>query len=581
MQKQTTKSKALLAAGAFALVLVAAAAMTFLSGNALSAKVSRSDQNTSGSSITTNKKTPAICRTYAAPPPDWCANGTIVPQPKDANGCAVPAKCIEATTACNACVGGIATDEKDSSGCPVYICPTTATTPTTGAATIPAEELGTGTGGGMVTAPTTTAKDRDDKKDKNETSRVKKPVNRFFDWSCEDSDGGINAEQKGTVTAVLTIAGMKFPRQYTDYTDSKQGKYFIKEYYCDDKNQARSKNIKCKNGAVDGACQAEGNEDSVITVSVTGDTPPSDILVAGTNEANLVNFKITSTKDIVINKLQITNSGNDENIVNLILINSESTKTGFLTNHVAEFGGLNFKIPANTTRLFSIEAELNTIADGAKSGGKIKIGLSANGFEAIEQSTGTKITNPGFTGTLWGNEMTVYETKPTVTLASSSPSGSRTTSMTDEVFVFNVAAESTENVRLNQIKISLGSDASLNSVGNDSEHTAYLKEGGSTVATGTVQIQDASHGSVTFTFPATNPVEITKGTSKTFTLQLNTANLISSEAGKDDLLTPSILLGNSSIEGGFWWSDTNTDNIKWTGHRENSDPALYGYTLKY
>jgi hypothetical protein len=315
-----------------------------------------------------------------------------------------------------------------------------------------------------------------------------------------------------------------------------------------------------------------------LDIAIANDTPPADILVAGANTVHLTNLKITSSKEVVINKLQITNSGNDENIISLILHNGSSQKNGYLTNHVAEFSGLNLTIPANGEKTLQVEANLNSINSGAKSGGKIKIGLLAAGFEAIDQAAGTKVTNPGFTETLWGNEMTVYETKPTVMLASSSPTGSRTTASADGYFIFTVSASTTENVYLNQIKIDLSSDASLNPAWNN-ELTAYLKSGGTTIATGLVKIPNASSGSITFDFGSTvSSKVITKGISEVFTLQLDTTKLIVDEAGKDDLLTPSIFLGSAIDSGNFWWGDSNTSNIKWVGAGIS---GLSGNALKY
>lgn len=46
------------------------------------------------------------------------------------------------------------------------------------------------------------------------------------------------------------------------------------------------------------------------------------------------------------------------------------------------------------------------------------------------------------------NHMHVYETKPTVTLSASSPSGSRNVSTADNAFVFNIAAASSESVKI-------------------------------------------------------------------------------------------------------------------------------------
>lgn len=176
------------------------------------------------------------------------------------------------------------------------------------------------------------------------------------------------------------------------------------------------------------------------------------------------------------------------------------------------------------------------------------------------------------------NKMAVYETKPTITLATTSPSGSRTTAASDGIFKFTIAADAMEKVIINTITVDLSSDASMDST--QDAITAYLKEGGSTVASVTVTTTTASAATMTFT--PTTALEIAKGTSKTFTVELDTTTLMTNQAGVDDLLTPSIDLGSSTdgsvSAGDVSWNDTNA-TVTWFGQVENS--TLNGNTLKY
>ncbi len=64
--------------------------------------------------------------------------------------------------------------------------------------------------------------------------------------SCEDSDGGINYEVKGQV--------MYETHPYYDVCRDFQGKILIKEWYCDDENMLKFKEIECTGTCEDGAC---------------------------------------------------------------------------------------------------------------------------------------------------------------------------------------------------------------------------------------------------------------------------------------------------------------------------------------
>ncbi|MCK5471933.1 S-layer homology domain-containing protein [Candidatus Gracilibacteria bacterium] len=165
--------------------------------------------------------------------------------------------------------------------------------------------------------------------------------------------------------------------------------------------------------------------------------------------------------------------------------------------------------------------------------------------------------------------------KPTIYLASSSPSGSRTVCASDNVFVFEVAADNNGKVLLEELTVQLHSDSSFN-LEQGSDLQAYLKEGGNTVATSSITLTDTSSGSATFTF---NPAfEIVKGTRKTFTLRTDTTKLISDESGTDDPFTLSIDLGTKDNAGGFIWSDGITSGISWV---DTSNHTLNSNTLRY
>lgn len=97
---------------------------------------------------------------------------------------------------------------------------------------------------------------------------------------------------------------------------------------------------------------------------------------------------------------------------------------------------------------------------------------------------------------------------------------------------------------------------------------AYLKDGGSTIATGYVAkttLATAEGGSAKLVFYPINgtdsAIEVSKNTSKDFTVQLNTGTLLAEDAGADDPLTFSMDLGSSVgglvTNGDVWWNDTN------------------------
>lgn len=182
----------------------------------------------------------------------------------------------------------------------------------------------------------------------------------------------------------------------------------------------------------------------------------------------------------------------------------------------------------------------------------------------------------------------------------------------DDIFIdrFSVYAE--------KIELDITSDADFDRTYDQSTTSAktpviaYLKDGSTTVATGYIDVlaidadadgaEDATDGSAaTVTFVPTSSqgaIEISKGTSKTYTVETSTLNLLADDTGSDDPVTFSMNMGTSSggtvTNGDFWWNDTNVDAdgngtttlaestasaIKWLGNV--SATTLTSNTVKY
>jgi hypothetical protein len=141
-----------------------------------------------------------------------------------------------------------------------------------------------------------------------------------------------------------------------------------------------------------------------------------------------------------------------------------------------------------------------------------------------------------------------------------------------------------------KLTVDVSTDTDLDTYANNAANAgapsaALLKEGGSTVAT--AYVDTLSNGASATTtakavFIPTTDIVIAKGTSKNFTLTVNSSNILAEDAGSDDPVTFSIDLGTSSggtvTAGDFWWYETNA-TVKWLGQVANT--TLNSGTLVY
>lgn len=329
-----------------------------------------------------------------------------------------------------------------------------------------------------------------------------------------------------------------------------------------------------------------------VTLTLDAGTPREDIVVAGDADVEVSSYELTATKeDFVVTKLQINNRGTagdmDNNISSVTLRYEDSSgstveETGYLSTGVATFAGLDLYVTKDDSAELTILVDLNNISSSggtATAGEKIQLSVSATGLEAVGQTSGKTVTVWSGSAPRKPNQMHVYETKPTLSLTSSSPSGVRVVSAADDVFTFTVTADSNEDVKIKNTKILLTSDGDFDTTAVSS---ATLKDKtGATVGSARVSFTDSSNAYVQFSFSLVSPLEVPKGDFDEYTLTLDTATILNEDAGSNPFAA-SINLGSSSngtvSAGGFKWNDTNAD-VTWVGNV--SSTSLTGNTLIY
>ncbi len=128
-------------------------------------------------------------------------------------------------------------------------------------------------------------------------------------------------------------------------------------------------------------------------------------------------------------------------------------------------------------------------------------------------------------------------------------------------------------------------DYAANAANAGAPSEVLLKEDGDTRATAywdtaTNGASDTSNGKAVF-IPTTE-IEVSAGDDKTYTLEVDTQNLLEEDDNSNDPVTFSFDLGTSSggsvTAGDFWWYDTNA-TVKWLGKVANT--KFSGNTLTY
>jgi hypothetical protein len=146
------------------------------------------------------------------------------------------------------------------------------------------------------------------------------------------------------------------------------------------------------------------SDGGTLTVEVDSSTAREDIVVAGTSDVEISTFKFTTVDEaFVVNKLSVNarqsaattaalgDYDNNVSSITLSYVNSagESVeKSGFLSNGIADFSGLDFYVDADDDASITLSADLNTISGGAAATEFVDLNLAFNQFEAVAQGSG-------------------------------------------------------------------------------------------------------------------------------------------------------------------------------------------------
>ncbi len=218
---------------------------------------------------------------------------------------------------------------------------------------------------------------------------------------------------------------------------------------------------------VDAGAIAENNEDGSettitlanngdLTVTLDGSSANSTIILGDSTAVAMSKFKFEADDEaFVVKHVDLRNTGSDEGVaaVKLSYANSAGateTKTGYLSSGVASFDGLDLFVAADSSATLTVTIDTGSIANDDMSGDAIILNFEGDeDFEAVGEASGETL-DAADVADITANEMTLRATKPTLSLASGSPSGAGVAG-DSEVFRFNVAADSRGEVTLNQV----------------------------------------------------------------------------------------------------------------------------------
>lgn len=239
---------------------------------------------------------------------------------------------------------------------------------------------------------------------------------------------------------------------------------------------------------VDAIADADGNDptgaESVIitvstggtmTVSASGSTPSSTIILGSSTGVSVSKFKFAaSNQAFVVNTFSLYNCtgwyadadadctgvgealGADDATSSVTVSYTDSdgataTDTGYLSNNMVTFDNLDLYVPADSNTTVSVTVNTNSVsASTATAGDQIQLNFIDDNFDADGVGSSNSLDEADVADVSDVETMTLHKTKPTVSLASGSPSGAGSPGLS-EVFRFDIAADSRGYVTLNQV----------------------------------------------------------------------------------------------------------------------------------
>jgi len=190
-----------------------------------------------------------------------------------------------------------------------------------------------------------------------------------------------------------------------------------------------------------------------LTAALDTNTATSNLVLMGSTVA-MTRVKFTSTnEDFMVEKLQVKNTsgtGDDDEYASVTI--SYPTKTGTnsktqtFVGDVANFTGLDFYVAKDSDATLTISGVFNTKTAGADNDTTTALDLDFDtNFRSVAQSSGTVSTDVG-SADVEGNDMYVYESVPTITFASDTPSGTLTPSANTLIGKIGITASAEKDI---------------------------------------------------------------------------------------------------------------------------------------
>ncbi|EKD47558.1 MAG: hypothetical protein ACD_66C00007G0001 [uncultured bacterium] len=343
-----------------------------------------------------------------------------------------------------------------------------------------------------------------------------------------------------------------------------------------------------------------------IEISLDGGNPTAGIVLGSSTGVSVMKLKGTATAEpFRVKKVTLENDGDDAAAANVKVSykkqdGTTGTKTGFLSAGEVVFDNLDWYVSNTSTSSLTVSVDTNVVSGtggGAASGDTIDLDFLSTAdadFEAIGLSSNSTLDGAGANGDVGGdlaaNVMTLRKTKPTLSLASGSPSGAGIPGLA-EVYRFNVAADTRGDVTIHDFTFKLTSTDTGAALWNDCDDASFPvaaawalydsantstelgEDGDWDFADGNDDGDDCDPGvdlvwaKLTLDAGADNSVEVGAGETKTYILKVDTtgASTANDHSVRFDIeteanLNANLVAGADSVE----WGDGEAVDIDGT-----------------
>jgi len=257
---------------------------------------------------------------------------------------------------------------------------------------------------------------------------------------------------------------------------------------------------------------------SGIAVSLSANTPVATTIAGGSTNVAFAKINFTAAEDSVISSIAIKRTGLAYNAdITAVRLWEGSVQVGGTqalnsTTYKATFGGLNWSVPAGTTKTLTVTADMQTITGGGTAGNTPILGIFAATDVVADKTVSGTFPIVGKSMTLAGISVGYLDVDLRAIPANRNPlSGS----VDQEMASWTFTASSTEGFSVTSIKFT-----QIGSAGNTDVSNLKIKVLGEQVGTAVASL--AADSTVTFDLSA-SPIIINSGASKVIYLYCDVA----------------------------------------------------------